>query len=234
MRTLPTVSSSSFISSADVVGGPGLADSLELLVDLAEVLAELVELLVEFLACVFDLVGHACTVVARQNVRDGKGRHSGDRDVGGGGRGVHRHRVSSRAGEGNYGQVAAEALGIEPERVFKTLVANLTTEAGVEQVVAHRAGERAAVAARTGGCVGRQASRDVPGGSCATADRLRGRRHQPVRPEEAAAHGHRRDVRAVRHHLRQRWQTRPRHRDRPRRPGQPCSTQLVAPIGTDR
>ena len=38
-------------------------------------------------------------------------------------------------GEGNYGQVAADALGIEPERVFKTLVANLTTETGVEQVV---------------------------------------------------------------------------------------------------
>jgi len=38
-------------------------------------------------------------------------------------------------GEGNYGQVAAEALGVEPERVFKTLVANLTTEAGIEQVV---------------------------------------------------------------------------------------------------
>ena len=39
-------------------------------------------------------------------------------------------------GERNYGQVAAEALGVEPERVFKTLVANLTTEQGVEQVVA--------------------------------------------------------------------------------------------------
>jgi Cys-tRNA(Pro)/Cys-tRNA(Cys) deacylase len=39
-------------------------------------------------------------------------------------------------GEGNYGLVAAEALGIDPERVFKTLVANLTVEAGVEQVVA--------------------------------------------------------------------------------------------------
>ena len=42
-------------------------------------------------------------------------------------------------GERNYGQVAAEALGIEPERVFKTLVANLTIDrAGrpvVEQVV---------------------------------------------------------------------------------------------------
>lgn len=39
-------------------------------------------------------------------------------------------------GEGNYGLVAAEALGIEPDRVFKTLVANLTTDDGIEQVVA--------------------------------------------------------------------------------------------------
>lgn len=43
-------------------------------------------------------------------------------------------------GERNYGLVAAEALGVEPERVFKTLVANLTVERadgsrGVEQVV---------------------------------------------------------------------------------------------------
>ena len=38
-------------------------------------------------------------------------------------------------GEGNFGQVAAAALGIEPERVFKTLVANLATETGIEQVV---------------------------------------------------------------------------------------------------
>ena len=38
-------------------------------------------------------------------------------------------------GERNYGQLAAEALGIDPDRVFKTLVANLATERGVEQVV---------------------------------------------------------------------------------------------------
>ena len=38
-------------------------------------------------------------------------------------------------GERNYGLVAAEALGVEPERVFKTLVANLHTDRGVEQVV---------------------------------------------------------------------------------------------------
>ncbi|MDP2292418.1 MAG: Cys-tRNA(Pro) deacylase [Actinomycetota bacterium] len=38
-------------------------------------------------------------------------------------------------GERNYGLVAAEALGVDPDRVFKTLVANLHTERGVEQVV---------------------------------------------------------------------------------------------------
>ena len=39
-------------------------------------------------------------------------------------------------GAGNYGMVAAEALGVAAERVFKTLVANLHTERGIEQVVA--------------------------------------------------------------------------------------------------
>lgn len=39
-------------------------------------------------------------------------------------------------GERNYGLVAAEALGVEPDRVFKTLVANLHGDGGVEQVVA--------------------------------------------------------------------------------------------------
>ena len=38
-------------------------------------------------------------------------------------------------GERNYGLSAAEALGVEPERVFKTLVANLATDRGTEQVV---------------------------------------------------------------------------------------------------
>ena len=38
-------------------------------------------------------------------------------------------------GERNYGLVAAEALRVAPERVFKTLVANLHTDRGVEQVV---------------------------------------------------------------------------------------------------
>ncbi len=45
------------------------------------------------------------------------------------------HEFHHEPGERNYGLVAAEALGVEPDRVFKTLVANLTTERGVEQVV---------------------------------------------------------------------------------------------------
>lgn len=45
------------------------------------------------------------------------------------------HEFHHEPGERNYGQVAAEALGVEADRVFKTLVANLTTERGIEQVV---------------------------------------------------------------------------------------------------
>lgn len=45
------------------------------------------------------------------------------------------HEFHHEPGERNYGQVAADALGVEPERVFKTLLANLTVERGVEQVV---------------------------------------------------------------------------------------------------
>ena len=49
------------------------------------------------------------------------------------------HEFLHEPGERNYGLTAAAALGVEPDRVFKTLVANLTVErAGersVEQVV---------------------------------------------------------------------------------------------------
>jgi Cys-tRNA(Pro)/Cys-tRNA(Cys) deacylase len=45
------------------------------------------------------------------------------------------HEFDHDPGERNYGHVAAEALGVESDRVFKTLIANLTTERGVEQVV---------------------------------------------------------------------------------------------------
>jgi Cys-tRNA(Pro)/Cys-tRNA(Cys) deacylase len=46
------------------------------------------------------------------------------------------HEFHHEAGERNYGLVAAEALGVEADRVFKTLVSNLTTDRGVEHVVA--------------------------------------------------------------------------------------------------
>ncbi len=51
--------------------------------------------------------------------------------------GVHFtvHEFHHEAGERNYGQVAAEALGVEPERVFKTLLAELASEGRAEQVV---------------------------------------------------------------------------------------------------
>lgn len=48
---------------------------------------------------------------------------------------VSVHEFHHEPGERNYGLVAAEALGVEPDRVFKTLLANLATEHGVEPVV---------------------------------------------------------------------------------------------------
>jgi Cys-tRNA(Pro)/Cys-tRNA(Cys) deacylase len=45
------------------------------------------------------------------------------------------HEFHHEPGERNYGLLAAEALGAEPDRVFKTLVVNLSTDRGVEQVV---------------------------------------------------------------------------------------------------
>jgi Cys-tRNA(Pro)/Cys-tRNA(Cys) deacylase len=45
------------------------------------------------------------------------------------------HEFHHEAGERNYGLVAAEALGVDPDRVFKTLLASLTTERGSEPVV---------------------------------------------------------------------------------------------------
>jgi Cys-tRNA(Pro)/Cys-tRNA(Cys) deacylase len=45
------------------------------------------------------------------------------------------HEFDHDPGERNYGLAAAEALGVDPHRVFKTLVVNLTTDKGVEQVV---------------------------------------------------------------------------------------------------
>ena len=43
------------------------------------------------------------------------------------------HEFHHEPGEKQYGAVAAAALGVEPERVFKTLLADLTVDGKVEQ-----------------------------------------------------------------------------------------------------
>ncbi|MEI8241435.1 MAG: Cys-tRNA(Pro) deacylase [Actinomycetota bacterium] len=45
------------------------------------------------------------------------------------------HEFHHDPGERNYGQAAANALGVEPDRVFKTLLADVTVDGRVEQVV---------------------------------------------------------------------------------------------------
>ena len=45
------------------------------------------------------------------------------------------HEFEHEPGERGYGVVAAEALGVEPERVFKTLLAELIVEGRAERVV---------------------------------------------------------------------------------------------------
>lgn len=45
------------------------------------------------------------------------------------------HEFHHEPGEKQYGAVAAAALGVEPERVFKTLLADLMVDGRVEQVV---------------------------------------------------------------------------------------------------
>ena len=45
------------------------------------------------------------------------------------------HEFHHEPGDRNYGLVAAEALGVQPEQVFKTLLAELTVDGKVEQVV---------------------------------------------------------------------------------------------------
>ena len=46
------------------------------------------------------------------------------------------HEFEHVPGERNYGAVAAESLRVDAGRVFKTLVVDLTTDRGTEQVVA--------------------------------------------------------------------------------------------------
>ena len=45
------------------------------------------------------------------------------------------HEFEHDAGDRNYGMAAAKALGVEPERVFKTLLVEVTIDGRVQQVV---------------------------------------------------------------------------------------------------
>lgn len=45
------------------------------------------------------------------------------------------HEFEHDAGDRNYGMAAAKALGVEPERVFKTLLVDVTIDGRVQQVV---------------------------------------------------------------------------------------------------
>ena len=113
-----------------------------------------------------------------------------------------------------YGAEAAERLGLEPEQVFKTLVVAADADLAVAIVpvagqLSLKATARAlgAASCRAGRSSGRPASHG-----------LRPRRHQSVRPAQAAADGDRRDQRALRRRLRQRRSSGPRGRRRAGRP----------------
>ena len=83
----------------------------------------------------------------------------------------------------SYGLEAAEKLGVDPARVFKTLVVSVDGELEVALVPVARA-------ARPEGA--RQARTDGRPGAGRARDRLRDRRHQPARPAQAAADAPRR------------------------------------------
>ena len=129
---------------------------------------------------------------------------------------VHGAPVRARPGRrASFGLEAADVLGLDRDQVFKTLVVIADGKPAVAivpvELPALVEGRRARPSARK-----RVEMCDVT-----LAERTTGyvaRRDQPVRPAQAAADDHRRDVRAVRHDLRQRRPPRPRPRRRPARP----------------
>ena len=88
----------------------------------------------------------------------------------------------------SYGREASEALGVSPDRVFKTLIAEVdgTLVAGVVPVEGQL--DLKALAAASGGKKAAMAA----GGRGRTGHRVRGRRHLPGRPAQAAPGGARR------------------------------------------
>ena len=124
----------------------------------------------------------------------------------------HSYRHDPRTA--HYGLEAAEKLGLEPERVFKTLLAEVDGRSS------------SAIVPVTGSSTSRRSARAVGGKRAEMADpavaraqdRLRRGRHQPDRAEDAASDRARRDRRALRHGVRVGRPPRPRRRARARRP----------------
>ena len=112
-------------------------------------------------------------------------------------------------GDGDYAVAVAEALGLPPARLFKTLVASVDGQLAVFVVPADRqldlraAGKRATLADRADG---------------GARDGLRRRRDQPARPAQAAAGDGRRDGARVGDGARQRRAARAADRARAGRP----------------
>ena len=107
---------------------------------------------------------------------------------------------------------AATVLGLDPDQVFKTLLVTADGEQAVAIVPVSCQLSLKAV----GAALGRKRVEMCDPGRRPAGHRVRARWDQPVRPAQAAADGDRRDVRAVRHDLRQRRPPRPRPRRSPR------------------
>jgi hypothetical protein len=101
-----------------------------------------------------------------------------------------------------YGEAVAAVLGVDPDRLFKTLVTEVDGNPTVAIVpVSSRLSTKSL--ARAAG--GKKADMIDPDRR-RTPHRLRDGRHQPVRPEAAAPHVRRRDHRTVGHRVRERRQ----------------------------
>ena len=108
----------------------------------------------------------------------------------------------------DFGREAAEALGLDHDQVFKTLIVTVDGNEVVAIVpVSCTVGLKA-----VGAALGAKRVEMCDPDACPAGHRIRARWDQPVRAEEAAADRRRRDERAVRHDLREWRQARCRRR----------------------
>ena len=101
---------------------------------------------------------------------------------------AHDERATLREGGRGYALEAVAALGLEPARVFKTLVVSVDGRLGIAVVPADAEVDLKAVADALGG---RKAVDGRPG-RCRAGDGVRAGRDQPARDAPAAADGARR------------------------------------------